>query len=98
MQLCRAISNADLAGLGGYSLSASPAHWEWLNDLQKEISKTVGFSVVVPAYTLAPRGQYPLQLKQAAETLESLLKQGKKPGDVSLTNTFFKEKIHAKSW
>lgn len=68
---------------GGYSLSCSPGHWEWLYELQQELSKTANFSVVVPAYTLSPKGQYPLQLKQAAETLASLLRQGKKPGDVS---------------
>ena len=67
---------------GGYSLSCSPGHWIWLSDLQKELSKSSSFSVVVPVYTLAPKGQYPLQLKQAAETLAWLLKQGKKPGDV----------------
>jgi acetyl esterase/lipase len=83
IQLRRTIAHTDLAVLGGYSLSSSPAHWEWLNDLQKELSKSISFSVVVPAYTLAPEGQYPLQLKQAVETLERLLKQGKKPGDVS---------------
>jgi acetyl esterase/lipase len=56
--------------------------------LQKELSKSASFSVVVPAYTLAPKGQYPTQLKQAAETLAWLLKQGKKPDDVSILTAF----------
>lgn len=55
--------------------------------MQKEVSKSISFSVVVPAYELAPKSQYPTQLKQAAETLASLLQEGKKPGDVSVLSS-----------
>jgi hypothetical protein len=56
---------------------------EWLYEIQKELSKEHGISVVVPSYTLAPHGQYPSQLKEAAETLEWLLEtEKKKPGNV----------------
>ena len=69
---------------GGYVLSCSPGHFAWLFDLQNELSKSHSISVVVPAYTLAPHGQYPTQLKQAAESLQWLLEtQKKKPSDVS---------------
>lgn len=57
---------------------------EWLYELQKELSKEHSISIVVPSYTLAPHGQYPSQLKQAAETLEWVLTtENKKPSDVS---------------
>lgn len=68
---------------GGYVLAASAGHMQWLYELQQELSKTQDISVVVPSYTLAPHGQYPTQLKQAAESLEWLLvTQQRKPGDV----------------
>lgn len=71
---------------GGYGLPATPGHLQWYFDLSKELSKKTSVSVVMPSYTLSPHGQYPVQLKQAAETLDFLLdKQGKKPSDVSLT-------------
>ncbi len=68
---------------GGYVLAASAGHMQWLFELSQELSKTQDLSVVVVSYTLAPHGQYPTQLKQAAESLEWLLEtQQKKPSDV----------------
>jgi hypothetical protein len=71
---------------GGYVLSASPGHVRWLCEVQKELSQGGGnVSIVMPAYTLAPRGQYPQQLCEAVESLRFLLETlGKKPSDVSL--------------
>ncbi|KAK3058525.1 hypothetical protein LTR09_000089 [Extremus antarcticus] len=68
---------------GGYVLAASAGHMQWLFELSQELSKTQDLSVVVVSYTLAPHGQYPTQLKQAAESLEWLLEtQQKKPSDI----------------
>lgn len=70
---------------GGYALSCSPGHFEWLFELQEELAKSHSISVVVVGYTLSPYGPYPTQLKEAAESLQWLLEdQKKKPGDVSL--------------
>lgn len=84
-----------LTGLGGgYVMSCSLGHFAWLFDLQNELSKTQNISVVVVGYTLAPHGQYPTQLKQAAESLEWLLNtHNKKPGDVSLTQKRVKDQL-----
>lgn len=69
---------------GGYVNSISPAHLAWLFDLEAELSKTKKIAVAVLGYTCAPEGQYPLQLKQAAESLIWMLQtEGKKPEDVS---------------
>ena len=69
---------------GGYVMSCSAGHYAWLFDLQNELSKSQNVSVVVPAYTLAPHGQHPTQLKEAAEALAWLINsQKKKPGNVS---------------
>lgn len=74
---------------GGYVLGASPGHLKWLFDLQRDLSSAAGkkggssVSVVMPAYTLAPEGQYPLQMQQGVESLKWLLTDlGKKPSDV----------------
>ena len=72
---------------GGYVLSCSPGHYGWLFDLQQTLSKDSNVSVVLVAYTLAPHGQYPKQLDEAAESLQWLLETQKyKPSDVSLRN------------
>lgn len=74
---------------GGYVLSCSPGHYGWLFDLQQALSEdsNVTLSVVLVAYTLAPHGQYPKQLDEAAESLQWLLETQKyKPSDVSLRN------------
>lgn len=68
---------------GGYVLSASPGHFDWLFDLQDELAKKASISVIVVGYTLAPHGQYPSQLKEAAESLQWLLEtQKKKPSNI----------------
>lgn len=68
---------------GGYALSCTPGHFQWLFDLQNDLSKSQSISVVLPAYTLSPYGPYPTQLKQAAESLAWLLEvHQKKPSDV----------------
>ncbi|CAK1354803.1 hypothetical protein CB0940_01388 [Cercospora beticola] len=68
---------------GGYALSCTAGHFQWLFGLQNELSKTTAVSVVVVAYTLTPKGQYPEQLRQAAESLEWLTGTvGKKTEDI----------------
>lgn len=68
---------------GGYVNPLSPAHLEWLYELQADLSKTKSTAIAAVGYTCSPEGQYPLQLKQAAESLIWLLQgQGKKPEDV----------------
>ena len=74
---------------GGYVLSCSAGHLQWLFDLQNELAKTESISVVLVGYTLAPHGEYPTQLKEAAESLDWLLSsQEKKPGDVRPSRTY----------
>lgn len=69
---------------GGYVNAISPAHLEWLQELQADLSKTKPVAIAVAGYTCAPEGQYPLQLKQGAESLIWLLTiEGKKPENVS---------------
>ncbi|KAF7185054.1 Esterase [Pseudocercospora fuligena] len=68
---------------GGYVLSCSPGHITWLYELQQDLSKKTNVAVVLVSYTLAPKGQYPLNIKQAAESLQFLLtKQGKKASNI----------------
>ncbi|TKA31265.1 hypothetical protein B0A54_15320 [Friedmanniomyces endolithicus] len=68
---------------GGFNLAASSGHLEWLWDLKNDLAQQASISVVIPSYTLAPEGQYPLQLRQAAEVLQWLVeKQGKSPANV----------------
>jgi len=68
---------------GGYVLSASPGHFDWLFELQQEMNKEHSVSVVLPSYTLAPHAQYPQQMKQGVECLDWLINTvGKKPSDV----------------
>ena len=69
---------------GGYAMPASTGHLKWYFDLSQELSKKKSISVIIPSYTLSAQAQYPVQLKQAAEVLDFLLKQGKKPGDVCI--------------
>jgi len=70
---------------GGFNLAASSGHLEWLWDLKNDLAQQASISVVIPSYTLAPEGQYPLQLRQAAEVLQWLVeKQGKSPANVCL--------------
>ncbi|KAK5106895.1 hypothetical protein LTS08_001018 [Lithohypha guttulata] len=67
---------------GGYVLAMSPGHLQFLADIQRDVGD-VGIAIV--EYTLAPMGQYPVQLRQAAESLDWLLtKQGKRPGEIIL--------------
>jgi acetyl esterase/lipase len=56
---------------GGYALAATAGHVQWLAELQKELGPQV--AVLLVEYTLTPREQYPVQLKQGAEALEWLL-------------------------
>ena len=73
---------------GGYVLGASPGHLNWLNDLQRDLSRDHSVNIVLPIYTLAPEGQYPEQMKQGLECLNWLLNDMKKnPSDVRETRT-----------
>jgi len=71
---------------GGYVRPMSIAHLDWLLELQTDLSKTKNVAIAAISYTCAPEGQYPLQLRQGAESLLWLLEtQGRKPEDVSYT-------------
>jgi len=58
---------------GGYVLAASTGHVKWVAELQQDLSKGQDVAVVLLTYTLAPRAQYPTQLRQAAESLKWLI-------------------------
>jgi acetyl esterase/lipase len=74
---------------GGYAKAASPGHFHWLDDLQKDlVAQKHSVSVFLPAYETttdrpSPKGRYPIQLQQAAESLAWLIeKERKQPSDV----------------
>lgn len=67
---------------GGFVLSCTPGHFQWLFDLQNDLAKDHSISVVVVSYTLAPGGKYPLQVQQSVEALAHVLDQGRKAEDV----------------
>lgn len=68
---------------GGYALSCTAGHLQWLDELRKELSGPTDVAVALVEYTLTPHEQYPVQLKQGAEALQWLLtSKGLKPGDV----------------
>ncbi|KXT03923.1 hypothetical protein AC578_9250 [Pseudocercospora eumusae] len=68
---------------GGYVMPCNPGQITWIYELQQHLSKTTNVAVVMVSYTLAPRGQYPLNIKQAAESLGFLLtKQGTKASNI----------------
>ncbi|KIW25819.1 uncharacterized protein PV07_08962 [Cladophialophora immunda] len=68
---------------GGYSFAASDQHWVMLWDLI-ELAKKNGddLRVMVLEYELAPKGYYPLQLKQAVAGIKYLLNSGLKPSQI----------------
>jgi hypothetical protein len=69
---------------GGYVNPITPEHLDWLLELQTDLSKTKNVAVAVLGYTCAPEGQYPVQLREGAESLLWLLNaRGKKPENVS---------------
>lgn len=68
---------------GGYVNPITPQHLDWLLELQTDLSKTKSVVIAVVGYTCSPEGQYPLQLREGAESLLWLLNaQGKKPEDI----------------
>ncbi|KXT10690.1 hypothetical protein AC579_5060 [Pseudocercospora musae] len=70
---------------GGYVLGFSPPQITWLYELQQDLSKKTNVAVVLVSYTLAPKGQYPLNIKQAAESLQFLLtEQGRKASNIAI--------------
>lgn len=69
---------------GGYVNPITPQHLDWLLELQTDLSKTKEVAIAVVGYTCSPEGQYPVQLREGAESLLWLVNsQGKKPEDVS---------------
>lgn len=71
---------------GGYVNPPTPQHLDWLLELRTDLSKTRNVAMAVVGYTLAPEGQYPLQLREGTESLLWLFNtQGKKPEDVGCT-------------
>lgn len=68
---------------GGYVLSCSAGHYNWLFGLQQALAKEASVSVVLVGYTLAPHGQYPKQLQEAAQSLQWLMEEQRyQPRDV----------------
>ncbi|KAF2224898.1 Alpha/Beta hydrolase protein [Elsinoe ampelina] len=68
---------------GGYVLAAGPGHVNWVYRWAQEASKDKSTSALMLSYTLAPEGQYPTQLQQAAEVLNYLLTEGgKRPSQI----------------
>jgi len=64
-------------------LSCGPGHFAWFYNITKSLAKAHSLSSIVLSYTCAPEGQYPTQLKQAAELLKHLIEvEGRKPSDV----------------
>lgn len=66
-------------------MAYNEGHWKWLSALQKSLlSGEKGVGIVVVGHTLAPKGQYPMQLREAAESLQWLTSRcGKGERDVS---------------
>lgn len=70
---------------GGYVLPCDEGHFQWLYNMRKELAKSHSVSAIMLGYTTAPEGQYPTQLKQAAELLQYVMeKEGKRPSDIFL--------------
>jgi len=68
---------------GGYVMSCGLGHFAWFYNVTKSLAKSHSVSSIVLSYTCAPEGQYPTQLKQAAELLKHLIEvEGRKPSDV----------------
>ncbi|KAK4942816.1 hypothetical protein LTR10_017576 [Elasticomyces elasticus] len=72
---------------GGYSLPATPAHFEYLRRLVKHINNDPNdgkaFAVLLLAYSLVPEAAYPTPLAQASECLQYLLEDtGRKPSSI----------------
>lgn len=69
---------------GGYVMSCGLGHFSWFYNVTKSLAKKHSVSSILLSYTCAPEGQYPTQLKQAAELLKHLIEvEGRKPSDVS---------------
>ena len=63
--------------------SCDQGHFQWLYNVTKELAKSHSVTAIMLGYTTAPEGQYPTQLKQAAELLQHLIeKEGRRPRDV----------------
>ncbi|KAK3673418.1 hypothetical protein LTR78_006652 [Recurvomyces mirabilis] len=68
---------------GGFNLPAMNGHFEWLLDVINDLSPHASVGVVFLSYTLSPKGQYPLQLQQATESLQWLItKQNISPSKI----------------
>jgi len=79
----RASTRADGNTGGGYVLSCGLGHFAWFYNITKSLAKAHSVTSIVLSYTCAPEGQYPTQLKQAAELLKHLIEvEGRKPSDV----------------
>ncbi|KAK4223203.1 Alpha/Beta hydrolase protein [Podospora fimiseda] len=70
---------------GGYAAPMSLGHFEWClraylqASLELPADSTEEVAIAVLQYTLVPHGQYPTQLKQAADGLTHLLASGVRP-------------------
>ena len=74
---------------GGYIYPAGTQYnffWDFLQ------TQKVNAAVVILSFSLAPGGQYPLQIRQAVGLIDWLLSHGKKPGDV-MSNVFSKSSL-----
>lgn len=70
-------------------MACSDGHFQWLYGLRNVLSQHADIAIAIPAYELTldspgPKGRYPVQLQQAAETLAWLLQgEKKRPSNVS---------------
>lgn len=66
-------------------MACNEGHWKWLSTLQRSLSaEGNNVAIVVIGYTLAPAGQFPVQLREAVESLHWITSKYKKEGkDVS---------------
>lgn len=69
---------------GGYLLPLDVGHLEWCLQTYVRAGHDLGVEVAVAVlhYTLCPEGQYPLQLRQAADALGHIVDGGLSPGDI----------------
>ncbi|KAJ6444059.1 FMN binding oxidoreductase [Purpureocillium lavendulum] len=71
---------------GGYVATALPGHYEWCWNSYVQTGAEAGVEVAVAflQYTMSPGGKFPMQLRQAAAALGSLLDSGVQPADITI--------------
>ncbi|KAH7355690.1 Alpha/Beta hydrolase protein [Pyrenochaeta sp. MPI-SDFR-AT-0127] len=74
---------------GGYTQSANEGNFQYMERLVKDLNNAKGcrsVAVLILAYTLAPEGTHPTQLREATTILSHLLtKTGRLPSDIFIS-------------